>query len=410
MRPRLRIRRERFGFTLADAVTGDVGFYGDGVAAALLEGARYEDLAEHRLASVPLEQNFRLVAPLIVWFEITRACNLPCRHCYISAGPRRENELSKDEILDVLQQLRAAGVFALVLVGGEPMAHPHFLEILHAAHDLGFVISIATNGTYLTQEIIDQIPREECIVSVSLDGTSFQKRLRLMSTYEDIRSRLELLVDNGVKAAVMTTVTQYNLAELEEIFEFTQEKGLVFGLAPFSPLGRGRRHADLLPDPSVAAQASRLYARNAADRQQKYPTLGLCVTRFLNFSYQLAHAMRREFCAVSLAYITSNGKVYPCSVCASAEKFPGGDLREHRFLEIWDGEFDGIRKIGFDSFKGCKTCDLSAPEAACAGRCPVMSEVYTGDPLLCGASPYLREANRQNRAWKAEATGGSEGE
>ena len=161
MRPRLRIRRERFGFTLADAVTGDVGFYRDGVAAALLEGARYEDLAEHRLDVVPLDQNFRLAAPLIVWFEITRGCNLPCKHCYISAGPRRENELSKDEILDVLQQLRAAGVFALVLVGGEPMSHPHFMEILHAAHDLGFVISIATNGTYITQEIIDQIPREE---------------------------------------------------------------------------------------------------------------------------------------------------------------------------------------------------------------------------------------------------------
>ena len=298
----------------------------------------------------------------------------------------------------------------MVLVGGEPMSHPHFVEILHAAHDLGFVISIATNGTYITQEMIDRLPREECVVSVSLDGTSFQKRLRLTSTYEDIRSRLELLADNDIKTAVMTTVTQYNLEELEEIFEFTQEKGLVFGLAPFSPLGRGRRHPDLLPDPSVATRASRLYARNAEDRQKWYPKLGLCVTSFLNFSYQLAHAMRREFCAASLAYITSNGKVYPCSVCASAEKFVGGDLREQPFQEIWDGEFGGIRTIGFDSFKGCKTCDLAAPEAACAGRCPVMSEVYTGDPLQCGASPYLREANRQNRARKAATVGRSEGE
>ena len=40
----------------------------------------------------------------LVW-EITKACNLNCRHCGSSAGARREYELSTDECVDVIHQL-----------------------------------------------------------------------------------------------------------------------------------------------------------------------------------------------------------------------------------------------------------------------------------------------------------------
>ena len=133
--PDVRIRKEAFGYTLAFS-TGHIGFYNDDAARLLLAGATRVELEAYRLERLPVNNGFHLSAPLIVWFEITRACNLPCKHCYVAAGRLRTSELSTAETLAVLDQLRDAGVFALVLVGGEPMLRPDFLTILNYAHQL----------------------------------------------------------------------------------------------------------------------------------------------------------------------------------------------------------------------------------------------------------------------------------
>lgn len=112
--PNIRIRKEEFGYILAFA-TGEIGFYTDGVAPLLLQGTTHEALEPYKLVTLPVRDQFHLSAPLIVWFEITRGCNLPCKHCYVEAGRPRNNELSAAEIFSVLDQLKAAGVFALVL-------------------------------------------------------------------------------------------------------------------------------------------------------------------------------------------------------------------------------------------------------------------------------------------------------
>jgi MoaA/NifB/PqqE/SkfB family radical SAM enzyme len=116
--PDVRIRKETFGFTLAFG-TGEIGFYNHGAARQLLSGTTRLEVEPYRLDTLPVQPGFHLSAPLIVWFEITRSCNLSCKHCYIEAGKSRENELSTPEIFDALDQLKEAGVFALVLVGGE---------------------------------------------------------------------------------------------------------------------------------------------------------------------------------------------------------------------------------------------------------------------------------------------------
>ena len=73
------------------------------------------------------------------------------------------------------------------------MEHPDFLQIVNYAHELGFVLSIATNGTRISQEIVDLLPREECIVSVSLDGIEFHKEMRRRTSFDETVAKLMLL-------------------------------------------------------------------------------------------------------------------------------------------------------------------------------------------------------------------------
>jgi AdoMet-dependent heme synthase len=385
----IRFRKESFGYILAFA-SGDIGFYSDAVAPLLLQGTTQELLEVHRLQKLPIHEKFHLAGPLIVWFEITRSCNLPCKHCYVEAGKPRDGELTTPEIFSVLEQLKAQGVFALVLVGGEPMLHPDFTDILNYAHNLGFVISIATNGTHITQDIINKLPKEECVVSVSLDGTFFHEELRVKSTFEDLCKNLFLLKENNIPTALMTTLADRNVHELEDILKFAQENNFYFGVTPFSPIGRGQLFPQYLPGEKDVERASHLYVKDLLHEAKMMENNGLCVTKFLVECYNLSKASGREFCGVALAYILSDGSVFPCSVCASTGKFPSGNLRETDFGELWENSFQDIRKITFDDFKGCGTCELSQDPYFCTSRCPVMSEIYTGDPLQCGSTPYLK--------------------
>jgi AdoMet-dependent heme synthase len=389
--PDLRIRKEPFGYTLAFR-SGTIGFYSDDVAPALLRGATESELDRYRVHDIPITSGFHLIAPLIVWFEITRDCNLPCRHCYIEAGPGRprEHELSTAEVLDVIDQLSVAGVFAVVLVGGEPMRRPDFLTIVRHAHERGLVLSIATNGTYLTQEVIDALPREECIVSVSVDGTSLHHELRVTMDFAQVRDKLLLLKRNNYPAAVMATQTNDNLEELEEVFAFAREHGFFFGSTPFSPIGRGRFFPQYVPQEPLAPRAAELYMRDKLHDNEMMERVGLCVAKFLDQCHVVARAARREFCGVAMAYITSDGAVYPCSICASRHSFRAASLRERSFSDIWANAFDAIRDVTFDSFRDCVNCELSREPYYCTSRCPVTAELYTGDSAGCGSTPYVK--------------------
>lgn len=392
--PSVRLRKEPFGFTLAFA-DGDIDWYRESVAPLLLRGATKGELDAHKLDRFSIDDNFHLSGPLIAWLELTKACNLPCKHCYISAGPSRPGELTTAEILGLLDQLKAQGVFVVVFLGGEPMLRADFIEIVRYAHDLGLVVSVGSNGTYVTQEIIDQLPREEFFMSISLDGIEFHREMRVRSTFEDIRDRLLLLKANGIPTGLMCVITDKNLDEVEQLLDFAIEHELYFGSTPFSPIGRGRYFADLLPGPHLAAQAARLYERDAAHEEHMMGKTGLCFTKAFKKCYVLSKATRREFCGTALVYIQSDGEVYPCTTCSSVERFRAGNVRERSFAEIWENGFGELRAISWDDFKGCKTCDLAQEPYFCTSRCPVMSEVYTSDPLVCGSTPYLMESLRQ---------------
>ena len=391
--PDVRFRKEDFGYTLAFG-SGTVGFYGEEAGAMLLRGCSEKDLEACLLEDIPVKRPFRLAGPLVAWIELTRSCNLPCKHCYINAGRARENELSRDEILGLLDQLSAQGVFCVVFLGGEPMMHPNFSEIVQYAHQIGFVISIGTNGTYITEEIIEKLPREECYVSVSLDGIAYQKEIRKKSTFEDIWEKLLLLKKHEVSTGIMTVMTDQNIDELHEILDLAIEHGFYFGKTPFTPIGRGRHFRHLLPTPEKAVSAVALEKKDDAHERRMMSETGLTFTKFFQQCYKLSAAIRQEFCGISLVYVQSDGEVFPCTTCSSAQKYGAGNIRDRSFAEIWNHGFDAIRSIGFDDFKSCSSCDLSASPYFCTSRCPVTSEVYTGDPLACGSTPFLQESLR----------------
>lgn len=94
-------------------------------------------------------------SPLMVVWNFTQACNLKCKHCYQDAGRALPDELTLREQLEVVEQLIDLDVAILAFSGGEPLLSPNLLPVARRAHDGGMYVTIATNGTLLTREMVN---------------------------------------------------------------------------------------------------------------------------------------------------------------------------------------------------------------------------------------------------------------
>ena len=107
-------------------------------------------LAEGEVAGPFFEAAKARKIPLTAQIQLTDRCNLKCEFCYNSLE-HKSSELSYDEVIRILHQLREAGTLFLTLTGGEPTLHPRFFDIAREARDMGFALEVITNATLLSE-------------------------------------------------------------------------------------------------------------------------------------------------------------------------------------------------------------------------------------------------------------------
>jgi radical SAM protein with 4Fe4S-binding SPASM domain len=389
----LRYSREEFGY-LVVFPDGSIDLYDESVGPLLSTTSAKTDLEPHVLKTFTVAGNFHLARPLIVWFEVTRKCNLTCTHCYIDAGRPRSNELTFAEIVAFIDDLKALGAFSLVLAGGEPYLRPDFPDILEHAAQAGLTIAVVTNGSYLNEAVLQRIPKEQCRITLSVDGISAHNAIRGgHSTFELMTTKLELMKRMDVPCSISTVISKANIHELEQLLFWCIEHDIIFRTVTFNPLGRGlinlSTHALSKED---AEQSARLFMMQKRFEGEKDRTTGVCVSKFFNYALTLMYMTRREHCSRSIAYVASNGDVYPCVTSAATETFRAGNIRDERFSQIWNTSFQDMRAITWNHFdKVCNSCPYSAKEYFCANRCPCMSLVLNGELFGCGASEFEKE-------------------
>jgi MoaA/NifB/PqqE/SkfB family radical SAM enzyme len=115
--------------------------------------------------------------PLLIYWELTRACDLACRHCRAEAIPQRDpRELSTEEGFALLERLTAFGDPRphLVLTGGDPLKRPDLFDLIAEARRLGFLVALTPSGTYaLTEAVIDRLKAAGIwMLALSLDGST----------------------------------------------------------------------------------------------------------------------------------------------------------------------------------------------------------------------------------------------
>lgn len=142
----------------------------------------------------------------VLQINITRRCNLCCRHCHVEGSPGRIEELSRENMEACLRAAAIPEIATLDITGGAPEMHPHFEWFLKEAAGIRKRMLVRTNGTILLEDpyrrFLDLYADNNVEVVVSLPNPFQEKtdRMRGAGTFERIISALKELNARGYGA------------------------------------------------------------------------------------------------------------------------------------------------------------------------------------------------------------------
>ena len=167
--------------------------------------------------------------PVIVW-NMTRTCNLNCVHCYSqSKNLQYNNELTLEEGKAFIDDISSFGSPVMLFSGGEPLMHPHFLDLCFYAKSKGMRAVISTNGTLITKELAKELKKVGLsYVGISLDGLeSVHDRFRgKKGAFREAIEGINYAKEAGIKVGLRFTINKRNAQEIPGIFKLLEEENI----------------------------------------------------------------------------------------------------------------------------------------------------------------------------------------
>jgi AdoMet-dependent heme synthase len=334
--------------------------------------------------------------PLVIAWELTKACPLACRHCRASAQHHpHPAELTTAEGIALMEDIAAGFPGAmLILTGGEPLTRPDTLELARAGAALGLRIALSVDvGWLLTPETCREI-RE-----AGVEAVSFSLHFPDAARGDDFASTpgfhaaalwgLANLRDAGVHFQLHTTVMRSNADLLPELHRIVGELGAgAWELFFLVPTGRGRLLASEELAPEEHERVLRWLYRLQA--HSPFPVKQICAPHFRRIEVQearergeqrsqrlttrLSSLSRGCLAGQGFCFVSHVGDVQGCGFLPLAV----GNVRDGSFSDTYTNAplFQAFRNpatLGGD----CGVCEF---RALCGG-CRARAYAATGDPL-----------------------------
>ncbi len=168
--------------------------------------------------------------PRLVFWEVTKGCNLRCVHCRATATELASpNDLPTAQCLDIIDQIAAFANPILVLSGGEPLYRPDIFQLAQYATDKGLRVALATNGTLVTKDVAQKIVDAGVKrVSISLDGScadTHDEFRGIPGSYDAAIYGFRNLKKVGVPVQINMTIAKHNAIELPRVLELVRGLG-----------------------------------------------------------------------------------------------------------------------------------------------------------------------------------------
>lgn len=329
---------------------------------------------------------YKSCVPLNAFIELTLSCNLHCIHCYNAnrrlggdiksnrkGQSKFENELTKEEIINVIKEIYNAGCVSLTFTGGEPFLHQHLFEFLELTKKLNLSVNIITNGTLIDAMVARNLQKYPNIfnISVTLYGSydSVHDEITGQSgSFKRTINGINYLKKNGIPTKLKFLVMRENVYDTKNVMDLARRLGIKLLIDTYIT---GRHNGDLtsLKHRVKVSQLEGLYKGELKDTFVR--------RRVIRNSCDFKCNCARTTCAIS-----NIGDVYPCI----AFPLTGGNIRHHPFKEIWTKSvvFEHIRRLQLTDFKYCRLCKFKEYCRRTNGAVFTYKGDYTSyDPWLC---------------------------
>jgi radical SAM protein len=184
--------------------------------------------------------------PLLVIWEVTRACALACRHCRASAIDRRDpRELNTDEGRALLDEIKALGTPIVVFTGGDPLQRDDLEVLIAYGKSIGLRVGTIPAGTpRLTRERLAALQLAGVDqVAFSIDASTAAEH----DAFRQVPGSFDLTLqgarwarDLGIPLQINTVFSRHNVHDVENLVALVSTLGIVFWEVFFLvPTGRG---------------------------------------------------------------------------------------------------------------------------------------------------------------------------
>ena len=332
--------------------------------------------------------------PLQVSIEVTRRCPLECLHCYnnlpMGDTEAKRRELTKEEHFRVLDELVEMGCFWILYTGGEIFARKDFLEIYTYAKQKGFLITLFTNGTIMTEEIADHLAEwPPFAIEITLYGRTretYEALTAIPGSYDRCLRGINLLKERNLPLKLKTVATSVNKHEVLAMRQFVEEElGLDFKMDgqinPRIDCSQSPLAVRLTPEELVALDMSIPKGMSEYRRLAKHELESPATPERVDTVYYCGGGMN------SFA-INAYGEIGIC-VISQQETF---DVRRRGVQAVWEDSLLTLRSRKRTRHTKCVECKI---QSLC-GMCPANGEMENGDKespveFLCHVA-HLRAA------------------
>ncbi|MBI5848189.1 MAG: radical SAM protein [Nitrospirae bacterium] len=320
----------------------------------------------------------RLRVPLSGSLDLTHRCNLRCLHCYTGdrSGDMPIAEMDTGRILSLLDEICDAGCLYLLLTGGEPLLREDFPEIYRYAKEKGFLITVFTNGTLITDKIgtlFEELPPRT--VEISLYGATaptYEKITGVKGSYRQCLSGIRKLLEQKINVRLKTILMAPNRHEFFAIEGMAKDFGVKFRFdAAIFPRLNG--------DPSPVNL--RVSPEEAVDKEfSDHERVALWEASLKNYRHGSAtDDLYHCGAGVTGFHIDPCGSLRPCLMATTLSY----DLQKGGFSPGWEAITSRSREKKADRDFTCNTCD----KKLLCGYCPAFFELENRDAQV--RSEYL---------------------